>query len=210
MLRFGLIATALAALFLTTAAEAKGHKGNAAHQNCPPGLAKKNPPCVPPGQARKSEKSKERAEEDRAEEDRAESDAVTRHRPGDTLRDDYVVLIDPNAYPPGLDPVYVRYGNFLYVIDRNTGIVLDQLGPVSDWGLPASGVTGRVIGRDTLFDPYGVGDRLPTGYTAFLDPQRYARTPDPLFVRQGDTIYLIDRTTGLIREIIGLFSQLFR
>lgn len=24
----------------------------AAQQNCPPGLAKKNPPCVPPGQAR--------------------------------------------------------------------------------------------------------------------------------------------------------------
>ena len=50
---FQLTMIACAALF-PLIAEAQGNgngRGNDA-QNCPPGLAKKNPPCVPPGQAR--------------------------------------------------------------------------------------------------------------------------------------------------------------
>ena len=77
-------------------------------------------------------------------------------------------------------------------------------------GLADKGVTGRVIGQDTPFDPYGIGDRLPEGYVVFLDPRHFAPTPDPLYVRYGDTVYLIDRATGLIREIIGILNLLFR
>ncbi len=49
-----LILAGVAALVSTAPAYAKP-KGNAGYGagGCPPGLAKKNPPCIPPGQAKK-------------------------------------------------------------------------------------------------------------------------------------------------------------
>ena len=54
MSRFGLIPLVVAGAMLATAAEAdqKGNKGPYSLLNCPPGLAKKNPPCIPPGQVK--------------------------------------------------------------------------------------------------------------------------------------------------------------
>lgn len=87
----------------------KGH-GNQAHAayDCPPGLAKKNPPCVPPGQARKDDR---------------------RHYPrvGDVLRvGDYVVIRDPGRL--NLETRdgwrYYRDGNRAYRIDPDTRKVL--------------------------------------------------------------------------------------
>ena len=43
----------LAAVMLAPLAHAKGFKANPSNGNCPPGLAKKIPPCVPPGLAKK-------------------------------------------------------------------------------------------------------------------------------------------------------------
>lgn len=78
---------------------------------CPPGLAKKNPPCVPPGQAKQ--------------------DRQIRYREGDRIRDGYVLLRDPYRYD--LDPAltYWRVGEYLYRVDPETGRVLAALGLLS-------------------------------------------------------------------------------
>ena len=87
----------------------KGH-GNHAHAgyDCPPGLAKKNPPCVPPGQVRKDDR---------------------RHYPrvGDVLRvGDYVVIRDPRRL--NLETRdgwrYYRDGDRAYRVDPETRKVL--------------------------------------------------------------------------------------
>ncbi|MDS9466338.1 hypothetical protein RGQ15_01960 [Paracoccus sp. MBLB3053] len=79
--------------------------------NCPPGLAKKNPPCVPPGQARKN----------------------TVHygnRVGDILRvGDYYVIRDPRRYDlESRDGWrYYRDDNRVYRVDSGTKKVLAVL-----------------------------------------------------------------------------------
>ena len=85
----------------------RGGHAQAAH-GCPPGLAKKNPPCVPPGQARKS-------------------DGRYYPRVGDVLRvGDYVVIRDPRRL--NLEPRdgwrYYREGNRAYRVDSETRKVL--------------------------------------------------------------------------------------
>lgn len=73
--------------------------------SCPPGLAKKNPPCVPPGQAKKYGK-------------------------GDYL-DNYVYIQNPGRY--GLNNgYYVTAGNYVYRINESTREVLNLVGAVAD------------------------------------------------------------------------------
>lgn len=74
--------------------------------DCPPGLARKNPPCVPPGQAGRGH------------------DGI---RVGDVLRTgDYVVLRDPRRYDletrRGWD--YYRDNNSIYRVDSYTRKIL--------------------------------------------------------------------------------------
>ncbi len=98
--------------------ERPAHQGNApsvvrvperpasAVLNCPPGLAKKDVPCVPPGQ-------------------------VKRYRVGEVLPRDYVWIDDPGRW--GLDGGgYVRLGDYVYRIDRETREVLNLIGAVAD------------------------------------------------------------------------------
>ncbi|MEZ5797154.1 MAG: excinuclease ABC subunit A [Paracoccaceae bacterium] len=97
--------------------KAKGHSGKHAAQFCPPGLAKKDPACIPPGQAKKM----------------ARDDDHVRYvyRIGDTIRNGYVVLDDPRHY--GLDPrhTYWRVGDSLFRVNPDTGRVLATLGLLS-------------------------------------------------------------------------------
>lgn len=76
--------------------------------DCPPGLARKNPPCVPPGQARK----------------RPDHHGT---RIGDVLRlGDYAAIGDPRRYD--LEPRrgwdYYRDDNSIYRVDSNTRKIL--------------------------------------------------------------------------------------
>ena len=85
---------------------------------CPPGLAKKAVPCVPPGQAKKFHR-----------------EGPERIRRGDHIRDfDYHLIRYPDRY--GLDPL--RTGERYYVVDgqilrvnRDTYEVLDVIRAVS-------------------------------------------------------------------------------
>ncbi|MFU8881863.1 MAG: hypothetical protein ACNA7Q_05800 [Rhodobacterales bacterium] len=80
--------------------------------NCPPGLAKKNPPCVPPGQARKS--------------------GGDHYRIGDKVPDGFIILRSPSRY--GLDPRYTYYERNGYVVhvDQESRKILNLIGAVAD------------------------------------------------------------------------------
>lgn len=75
-------------------------------QGCPPGLAKKSPACIPPGQAKKYR---------------------SYHR-GERIRDGYVLVRDPWRYGLDRDGTYYRVGDNFYRVNRKTGEVLDLLG----------------------------------------------------------------------------------
>lgn len=79
--------------------------------DCPPGLAKKNPPCIPPGQARKG-------------------DVHYGTRIGDVLRvGDYLVIRDPRRYDLATRPgwSYYRDGDRVYRVDSGTRRILAVL-----------------------------------------------------------------------------------
>lgn len=108
-----LVLIAAAAAFLGVAAEAGNHKARKGEAggaykatDCPPGLAKKNPPCVPPGQARK-------------------------YGRGDVIYGDYRIIGEPGRYGLDRDQTYYRVGDYVYRVDRDTREVLDLIGAVA-------------------------------------------------------------------------------
>ena len=156
------VCTALA-LALPGAAIAKdGHKnkgnkhGASVHyvQGCPPGLAKKNNGCLPPGQAKKvyrehyDDRDRDRyvdrdryrdrdryVERDRYR-DRDDSryvypdryDRYYDYRIGDYVRGNYVIVDAPGRY--GLDPnaTYYNMNNQIYQVNRETQQILAVIG----------------------------------------------------------------------------------
>ncbi len=76
--------------------------------HCPPGLAKKAVPCVPPGQVKQ------------------------RYRVGDYITRDYVWINDPYRYGLRRDGYYVRAGDYVYSVDSDTHKVLNLIGAVAD------------------------------------------------------------------------------
>ena len=76
-------------------------------KHCPPGLAKKNNGCNPPGQAKH------------------------RYRVGDRINGGYDIIHRPGRY--GLDPdeSYFRVGDYVYRVDRKTREVLDLIGAIA-------------------------------------------------------------------------------
>jgi hypothetical protein len=112
MSRIATLAALIALAASPALADKPRHKGKGAHAApyaCPPGLAKKNPPCVPPGLAR----------------------AGHDYREGDRIRDGYVVLRDPWRYRLDPDGTYWRVGDALYRVNPETGRVLAVLGLLS-------------------------------------------------------------------------------
>ena len=81
---------------------------HAAAGGCPPGLAKKNPACVPPGQAKQA------------------------YRIGDPLPDGFILIRTPSRY--GLDPrrTYYERNGYVIQIDRETGKILNLVGAIAD------------------------------------------------------------------------------
>lgn len=93
-----LAASVAVAIAAALPADAAGPKA------CPPGLAKKSPACIPPGQVGKA------------------------YRVGDRITGDYVVIRNPGRW--GLDPneTYYRIGDQVLRVDRDTKVVLDLIG----------------------------------------------------------------------------------
>ncbi|WP_299659364.1 hypothetical protein [uncultured Ruegeria sp.] len=80
-------------------------KSKAGH--CPPGLAKKAIPCVPPGQAKK-------------------------YRRGDYIYDGYARIDDPSRWGLRRNGYYVRAGDYVYEVNRETHEVLNLIGAIAD------------------------------------------------------------------------------
>lgn len=75
--------------------------------HCPPGLAKKAVPCIPPGQAKK-------------------------YRRGDYIYDGYVRIDDPGRWGLRRNGYYVRAGDYVYEVNRETHEVLNLIGAFAD------------------------------------------------------------------------------
>ena len=90
-------------------APAEGSAAGKKHGHCPPGLAKKNPPCVPPGLAKKGV------------------------RAGDYYYDhDHIVIGHPDRY--GLDSRFGWYrigDNIVVRTDRETGEILELVDAIA-------------------------------------------------------------------------------
>ena len=230
------ISTALA---FGAEADSKGKNGNAGRGHskhnlslfCPPGLAKKDPPCVPPGQAKSAVTPEVVVVPVLTPEVVAPEGLLLDYNVGDILPDDYVILADPRVFNPLIDVIYTSYGGYLYVLERASDVVLIRLGPTSDWtwawnGTDAADTIGCPPGLakkdppcippglaaqnavDVTDDPYGIGERLPAGYTIALDPKLYAPNDWAHFVRQGDEIYRADATTGEVLDKLGLVGKI--
>lgn len=101
-----LLTAALIALAAAGAAEAQGK----AQGDCPPGLAKKAPPCVPPGQARKQ--------------------AAARAHPGQALPPGASAVRDYGLYglrPPAAGEAWYVADGSVYRVDRTTRTILQVL-----------------------------------------------------------------------------------
>jgi len=79
---------------------------HAAPKDCPPGLAKKAVPCVPPGQVKQ----------------------VTGYQRGDIITGDYIIVRDPGRYGLRPNETYYRVGDNIFRVDRETREVLDLIG----------------------------------------------------------------------------------
>ena len=204
------ITAALTVLLLVAPVDAKNGKNNGNsksddnEQACPPGLAKKNPPCVPPGQAKGGEFTHEEF-----------PDFVI----GQPLPSEFVIVLDPIKFSNWRDGVLVAFDGHLYRIDRANGHILDVLGPLDDWqwrwddvdfkncppGLakknPPCVPPGQA--KSAGADPFKIGDRLPDAHIVALDPGVFGRDDNVYYVRYGDTLYRIARDTGNVVTVIG-------
>lgn len=91
-----------------------GLKAQGALANCPPGLAKKNPPCVPPGQAKKA----------------YPDGYLPLFRVGDRVDRDYQILRNPSRYGLENGVLYYLVGREVFRISPETGQVLAFVGLV--------------------------------------------------------------------------------
>ncbi|WP_170381265.1 hypothetical protein [Ruegeria atlantica] len=101
------ITTAILAIALSSGVAMAGNgKGKGGH--CPPGLAKKSVPCVPPGQVKNF------------------------YRTGDYINRDYRWIDDPYRYGLRRGDSYIRAGDYVYRVDPDTRKVLNLIGAVAD------------------------------------------------------------------------------
>ena len=182
---------------------------------CPPGLAKKSPPCVPPGQAR----------DDRFGWDRPDFWGLSGLSAGRYLYDDgylvrlgsdgriggYVPLLGgalsignawPSYYEPFAMPGYYEnyyglgpYGSYRYYDD-----VIYRVDPET---AAITSIAALLTG-----DNFAVGQPMPLGYDVYNVPygyrDRYVDGPDAYYRYSDGYIYQVDPETQLIAAAIEL------
>jgi hypothetical protein len=203
-------------------------RGRGLIDGCPPGLFKKNPPCIPPGLAKNA----------------------IGQRLANNYRYSALPLALRDLYRDD-DDYYYRYGNngYLYRVDRDTQLV-NALLPLFGAGLglgqtfpstfgnayvpsyyqpfyPDSRdnyyryANGYVYGVDRdsgliesmiplMAGGYGVGQMLPAGYSAYNVPYEYRDlyydTDDSYYRYAPGAIYQVDPQTQLITSVASLLS----
>ena len=185
-------------------------------EGCPPGLAKRNNGCLPPGQARKIE----RARYDWLWNMRNDDDLDYRYDDGVLYRINDAgsvmgwlpvlggALSPGNVWPAQysyrpVSPYYVdyfglnnpydyRYANgALYGVDPRTQAI--------------SQVAALLTGQ-----PISVGQAMPAGYDVYNVPYayrtQYADTPDAMYRYSDGYVYRVDPTTQLVQAAIQLLT----
>jgi hypothetical protein len=199
----------------------------ASRSDCPPGLAKKDNGCMPPGQARKMDVGQ-----------RFQSDWLR----NTSLPYDYRNLLSDN------DRYFYRYdqNGYIYRVDRDTSLVSGlipllgggfQVGQVLPAGYDVYNVPLQY--RDTYFDNndlmyrfgdnaiyqvdpqtrliqnvvalltgdnFNVGQRMPMGYDMYNVPlqyrDQYYDTNESLYRYADGNIYQVDPTTQIVQAVI--------
>ncbi len=188
-------------------------------EGCPPGLAKKNPPCVPPGQARTSTRGLFGLF------DRPDFWGLNRLGDGRYFYDDgYLVRYAPsggilgyvpllggalsvgNAWPSFYDPVALPgyyedyYGLGPYDSYRYADNVVYRVDPET------SAITS--IAALLTGDRFAVGQPMPLGYDVYNVPygyrDRYVDGPGGYYRYSDGYIYQVDPETRLIASVIEL------
>lgn len=187
---------------------------------CPPGLAKKNPPCVPPGQARNGERRLFAF-------DRPDWWGLSRLDDGRYLYDDgYLMRLGPdgriagyvpllggalslgNAWPSFYQPVRLPdyysdfYGLGPYDSYRYADDVIYRVDPET---AAITSIAGLLTG-----DNFAIGQPMPVGYDVYNVPygyrDQYYDTPDALYRYSDGYIYQVDPETRLIAAAIELLT----
>ena len=186
--------------------------------NCPPGLAKKNNGCLPPGQARQLEAPRSWGDWYPV---RYYGDNYdwrygngSLYRIGDGgLVSAIVPLLGgalfggqlwPTQYTDYAVPTYYdRYYGFDDGYDyRYAQNAIFEVDPQSNM---IEGIAALLTG-----DPWTVGQRMPAGYDFYNVPPdwrgRYADTPDSWYRYSDGYVYEVDPTTQLVRAVIELIA----
>lgn len=184
---------------------------------CPPGLAKKHPPCVPPGQVRSPFRSFERPgfwglrlDEGRY---RYDDGYLVRLAPDGRIGS-YVPLLGgalsignlwPASYEPVALPSYYEgyYGLGPYDSYRYADNVIYQVDPDT---AAITSVIALLTG-----DTFAVGQAMPAGYDVYNVPYRYRDryydTPDALYRYSDGYVYQVDPKTRLVAAAIELLAS---
>ena len=187
---------------------------------CPPGLAKKNNGCLPPGLARQVQRA-----------ERARYDSLWRVYYPDADRysyrydDGYVYRMTPQGGVAGWLPVLggaLGLGNvwparYQYQTPPAWYRTYYDL-PEGDYRY-ADGVLYRVDPQDNAINsivalltgqPLNVGQALPSGYDVYNVPyayrNRYVDGPDALYRYSDGYVYQVDPTTRLVQAAIQLLA----
>ena len=201
---------------------------------CPPGLARHNVYCMPPGQLRKAERIGQRlalanlgynipdryryrfADNDRFTYRYGNDGAVYRFDRGTGLVSSVFPVTSSGLYygeplPLGYDAYNVPFAYRNYYPDTNDyryrydGNAIYRVNSSNNM---VDGVVALLTGGTGGLGALGVGDRLPIGYDAYNVPlgyrDTYYDTPNSMYRYADGSIYQIDPQTQLIQSIISL------
>jgi hypothetical protein len=186
-------------------------------EGCPPGLARKNPPCVPPGQVRNAYGW-----------DRPDFWGLSGLSDGRYFYDDgylvryapsggilgYVPLLGgalaignawPDYYEPFAMPAYYEsyYGLGEYDSYRYADDVIYRIDPQTD---AITSIAALLTG-----DQFGIGQPMPLGYDAYNVPwdyrDEYIDGPDAHYRYADGYVYQVDPKTQLIAAAIELLAS---
>jgi hypothetical protein len=184
---------------------------------CPPGLAKKNPPCVPPGQVRSPLRNFDRPgfwglrlDDGRY---RYDDGYLVRLAPDGRIGG-YIPLLGgalaignvwPSYYQPVVLPSYYEsyYGLGPHESYRYADNVIYQVDPET---AAITSIAALLTGDD-----FAVGQPMPVGYDVYNVPyayrEQYYDRPDALYRYSDGYVYQVDPETRLIAAAIELLAS---
>lgn len=186
-------------------------------EGCPPGLARKNPPCVPPGQVRNDPFGWDRPDfwglglgDGRYFYD---DGYLVRYAPSEGILG-YIPLLGgalavgnawPNYYEPFAMPVYYEryYGLGSYDSYRYADDVIYRIDPETE---AITSIAALLTG-----DAFLVGQPMPPGYDVYNVPwdyrDEYIDGPDASYRYADGYVYQVDPETRLIAAAIELLAS---